>query len=70
MHRPFTRWTADTQTAFLMALKATGQARKAAEAIGRSLSTAYRLRSRDGTFRGRWVRPSSANGLDGVNSRI
>ena len=54
MHRPFTRWTADTQTAFLMALRATGQARKAAEAIGRSLSTAYRRRSRDGAFRARW----------------
>lgn len=52
--RPFSRWTADTETAFLMALRATGQARKAAGAIGRSLSTAYRRRARDGAFRARW----------------
>ncbi|HEY0621497.1 hypothetical protein [Sphingomonas sp.] len=54
MRKPFSRWTADTQTAFLMALRATGQARKAAEAIGRSLSTAYKRRSRDPGFRARW----------------
>lgn len=54
MHKPYTRWTADTQIAFLMALKATGQARKAAEAIGRSLSTAYRRRRRYPEFRTRW----------------
>lgn len=54
MRKPFSRWTADTETAFLMALKATGQARKAAGAIGRSLSSAYKRRSRDGAFRARW----------------
>jgi uncharacterized protein YecT (DUF1311 family) len=54
MHKPYSRWTADTQTAFLMALKATGQARTAAEAIGRSLSTAYRRRRRHPEFRARW----------------
>lgn len=37
-----------------MALRATGQARKAAGAIGRSLSSAYKRRSRDGAFRARW----------------
>lgn len=54
MRKPFSRWTADTETAFLMALRATGQVRKAAEAIGRSLSSAYKRRSRDGEFRARW----------------
>ncbi|MCW4463235.1 hypothetical protein OK349_16095 [Sphingomonas sp. BT-65] len=37
-----------------MALRATGQARKAAGAIGRSLSTAYKRRQRNGEFRARW----------------
>ena len=54
MHKPYSRWTADTQIAFLMALKATGQARKAAEAIGRSVSSAYRWRKRHPEFRARW----------------
>ena len=54
MHRSYTRWTADTQTAFLTALKATGQAGKAAEAIGRSPSSAYKWRRRHPEFRARW----------------
>ncbi|WP_343520154.1 hypothetical protein [Sphingomonas sp.] len=54
MRKPFSRWTADTERAFLMALRTTGQARKAAGAIGRSLSSAYKRRRRDGAFRARW----------------
>ncbi|MHA6724117.1 hypothetical protein [Sphingomonas sp. RS2018] len=38
--KPYTRWTSDTETAFLMALKLTGRVRDAAAAIGRSLATA------------------------------
>lgn len=37
-----------------MALRATGQVRKAAEAIGRSLGTAYKRRQRDPEFRAKW----------------
>ncbi|WP_423601799.1 hypothetical protein [Sphingomonas sp. MS122] len=54
MRKPFSRWTADTERAFLMALRTTGQARKAAGAIGRSLSSAYKRRRRDGAFRASW----------------
>lgn len=54
MRKPFSRWTADTETAFLMALRATGQVRKAAEAIGRSLGTAYKRRQRNPVFRAKW----------------
>lgn len=54
MRKPFSRWTADTETAFLMALRWTGTARKAAGAIGRSLGTAYKRRQRDPEFRARW----------------
>lgn len=54
MHKPYSRWTADTETAFLMALRATGTVRGAAEAIGRPLGTAYRRRQRRPEFRARW----------------
>lgn len=54
MYRPVIRWTADTETAFLMALKDIGSGRKAAEAIGRSVSSAYKRRQRDPVFRAKW----------------
>ena len=52
--KPFARWTADTEQAFLLALRLTGRVREAAGAIGRSLSTAYRRRRRDAGFAARW----------------
>ena len=52
--RPFARWSADTEQAFLLALRLTGRVREAAGAIGRSLSTAYRRRRRDAGFAARW----------------
>lgn len=73
MHKPYTRWTADTQIAFLMALKATGQARKAAEAIGRSVSSAYKWRERHPEFRARWeaaVAAQQAAWIDAQNVEI
>jgi len=54
MHKPYTRWTADTEIAFLMALKATGTVRKAAEAIGRAVGSAYKRRERHPAFRAKW----------------
>ncbi|RYG87338.1 MAG: hypothetical protein EON59_07735 [Alphaproteobacteria bacterium] len=52
--KPFTRWNADTEQAFLLALKLTGQATKAAKAIGRGLSAAYARRQRDQDFARAW----------------
>lgn len=52
--KPFTRWTGDTEQAFLLALRLTGNVRKAAETIGRSLAGAYQRRQRDPEFAARW----------------
>ena len=52
--KPFARWSADTEAAFLLALRLTGRVRAAAAAIGRSTSTAYKRRRRDAGFAGRW----------------
>lgn len=52
--RPFARWSADTEQAFLLALRLTGRVRAAAGAIGRSVSTAYKRRRRDAGFAARW----------------
>lgn len=52
--KPFSRWTEDTETAFLLALRLTGQARRAAAEIGRSLASAYTRRRRDPAFAARW----------------
>ncbi|ATY33895.1 hypothetical protein CVN68_19650 [Sphingomonas psychrotolerans] len=52
--RPFARWSADTEQAFLLALRLTGRVREAAAAIGRSASVAYKRRRRDAGFAARW----------------
>ncbi|RYG98061.1 MAG: hypothetical protein EON58_08240 [Alphaproteobacteria bacterium] len=52
--KPFTRWSADTEQAFLLALKMTGQASKAAKEIGRGLSAAYARRQRHPDFALAW----------------
>lgn len=52
--RPRTRWTADTSTAFLLALRQHGQVRLAAREIGRDETTAYDVRKRDPAFAARW----------------
>lgn len=52
--QPFARWSADTEAAFLLALRLTGRVRPAAEAIGRSISAAYVRRRRDPDFARRW----------------
>ncbi len=54
MIKPYTRWTVDTETAFIMALKLTGQVRKAADAIGRQVGSAYSRRKRHPLFAARW----------------
>lgn len=52
--KPFTRWTADTETAFLLALRQTGQVRKTAAEIGRTVSGAYGRRKLNPGFARRW----------------
>lgn len=52
--KPFARWSADTDQAFLLALRMTGRVRDAAAAIGRSVSCAYKRRRRDPAFAARW----------------
>jgi hypothetical protein len=52
--KPFARWSADTERAFLLALKLTGQATKAAKEIGRGLAAAYGRRKRDPDFARAW----------------
>ncbi|AQR74261.1 hypothetical protein [Sphingomonas sp. LM7] len=52
--KPYARWSADTDQAFLLALRLTGQVRAAAAAIGRSISSAYQRRQRDADFAARW----------------
>lgn len=54
MVKPYTRWTADTEAAFLLALEVTGLVRAAAERIGRSVASAYKRRSRDVVFAAKW----------------
>ncbi|HEV7288474.1 hypothetical protein [Sphingomonas sp.] len=52
--RPYMRWTQDTETAFLLALRQTGTAQAAAAAIGRCAGSAYKRRQREPEFRERW----------------
>ena len=52
--QPYMRWTQDTETAFLLALKATGTVRAAADAVGRCAGSAYKRRQRRPEFRERW----------------
>ena len=52
--QPYMRWTQDTETAFLLALKATGTVRAAADAVGRCVGSAYKRRQRRPEFRERW----------------
>jgi hypothetical protein len=54
MRKPQTRWTADTETAFLLALRQTGTTRAAAAMIGRDKAGAYARRGRDPDFAARW----------------
>jgi hypothetical protein len=55
MRKPQTRWTADTETAFLLALRQTGAAEAAAAMIGREKGAAYRRRRGNPDFAARWV---------------
>jgi len=52
--KPFARWSADTERAFLLALKYTGQATKACAEIGRGKTAAYKRRQRDPDFARAW----------------
>lgn len=70
MHKLYSRWTADTETAFLMALRATGTVRGAAEAIGRPLGTAYRRRQRRPEFRARWDAEVAAREAARIGARV
>ncbi len=54
MRKPQTRWTADTETAFLLALRRTGAVGAAAGMIGREKGAAYRRRANDPGFAKRW----------------
>ena len=48
------RWTQDTRTAFLLALRLTGTVMRAAAAIGRQPAVCYKVRERDAAFRAAW----------------
>lgn len=52
--KPFTRWTADTRTAFLLALKLHGTVKGAAAAVGRKPEACHAVRRRDADFAARW----------------
>lgn len=54
MRKPLTRWTRDTETAFLLALRRTGAVEAAAAMIGRERGAAYRRRQRSAGFAARW----------------
>lgn len=54
MRKPLTRWTADTETAFLLALRKTGGVVAAAAMIGREKGAAYRRRANVPDFAARW----------------
>ena len=52
--QPRNKWTADTERAFLAALRLCGQAKKAAAEIGRSHGSAYQYRKRHPGFARAW----------------
>lgn len=52
--KPWGKWTADTERAFLLALRLTGQARKAAAEIGRSRNAAFSRRRTNAEFARAW----------------
>lgn len=54
MRKPLTRWTADTETAFLLALRRTGAVQAAVAMIGREKGAAYRRRQGHPDFAKRW----------------
>lgn len=54
LRQPRGRWTADTERAFLAALRLCGQAKQAAREIGRSHGSAYQYRKRHPDFARRW----------------
>lgn len=55
MGKSCVRWTADTERAFLLALRATGQVVRAAAAIGRSPGVCYQRRDRFPAFAAAWA---------------
>lgn len=52
--RAYTQWTADTEIAFVMALRFHGRARRAAAEIGRTVAGAYLRRNRQPEFAAKW----------------
>lgn len=52
--QPKGKWTADTEAAFLLALRLCGQPKKAAAEIGRSASSVYSRRKHNPDFARRW----------------
>ncbi len=52
--KPWSKWTAETERAFLLALRLTGQVRKAAAEIGRSRSAAQARRRTNPAFAAAW----------------
>lgn len=58
--KPYSRWSAETETAFLLALRLTGNVRKAAAEIGRDPGSAYKRRQRDPDFAARWAEAVAA----------
>ena len=64
--KPFARWSEDTERAFLLALRLTGQATRAAAEIGRSTAGAYGRRKRDPNFARAWDEAVTAQQADWI----
>jgi len=67
--KPHGPWTADTERAFLIALRLTGQPKKAAAEIGRSANAAYTRRKRDAGFAARWAEAVEAQQAEWIAAR-
>lgn len=60
------QWSADTELAFLMALRMTGHAKAAATEIGRTYGSVYARRKRNAAFRQRWDEAVAAQQADWI----
>lgn len=67
--KPYARWSEDTERAFLLALRMTGQVTKAVEEIGRTSSGAYGRRQRFPAFAREWDAVVAAQQAEWIAAR-
>jgi hypothetical protein len=67
--KPFTPWTADTEKAFLLALRLCGKAKQAAREIGRGANTAFKRRQRYPEFARAWDEAIAQQQADWIAAR-